>query len=214
MNYLSCHRGPTVIAMTVLLTGFLTGLGLIVAIGSQNAYVLRQGLRRQHVLLIVTVCSLGDIALELAGVLGMGAIVDAHPDAVRALKWFGAAYLLWFGINAFRSARKASVMDPADAPAESRTKTVLTVVGLTFLNPHVYLDTVVMIGSLANSHGPSGRWWFYVGSVLASIVWFAALGFGAKALTPLVRNARTWQVIDVIVGVMMFAFAGMMLASA
>ena len=199
--------------MTHLLTGFLTGLGLIVAIGSQNAFVLRQGLLRQHVTLIVVVCALGDIALELAGVLGMGAVVEAHPTAIKALKWFGAAYLIWFGINALRSARRANSLSPADAPPVCRRTAVLTVLGLTFLNPHVYLDTVVMIGSLANSRGPEGRWWFYAGSVAASILWFAALGYGARALTPLVRQARTWQVIDTVVGVMMFGFAGMLVTT-
>ena len=199
--------------MTHLLTGFLTGLGLIVAIGSQNAFVLRLGLLRQHVTLIVVVCALGDIALELAGVLGMGAVVEAHPTAIKALKWFGAAYLVWFGLNALRSARRASSLSPADAPPVSQRTAVLTVLGLTFLNPHVYLDTVVMIGSLANSRGPEGRWWFYAGSVAASILWFAALGYGARALTPLVRKARTWQVIDTVVGVMMFGFAGMLVTT-
>ena len=199
--------------MTHLLTGFLTGLGLIVAIGSQNAFVLRQGLLRQHVTLIVVVCALGDIALELAGVLGMGAVVEAHPTAIKALKWFGAAYLVWFGLNALRSARRASSLSPADAPPVCWRTAVLTVLGLTFLNPHVYLDTVVMIGSLANSRGPEGRWWFYAGSVAASILWFAALGYGARALTPLVRKARTWQVIDTVVGVMMFGFAGMLVTT-
>ena len=199
--------------MTHLLTGFLTGLGLIVAIGSQNAFVLRQGLLRQHVTLIVVVCALGDIALELAGVLGMGAVVEAHPTAIKALKWFGAAYLIWFGLNALRSARRAGSLSPADAPPVSRRTAVLTVLGLTFLNPHVYLDTVVMIGSLANSRGPEGRWWFYAGSVAASILWFAALGYGARVLTPLVRKARTWQVIDTVVGVMMFGFAGMLVTT-
>lgn len=199
--------------MTHLLTGFLTGLGLIVAIGSQNAFVLRQGLLRQHVTLIVVACALGDIALELAGVLGMGAVVEAHPTAIKALKWLGAAYLVWFGLNALRSARRASSLSPADAPPVSQRTADLTVLGLTFLNPHVYLDTVVMIGSLANSLGPEGRWWFYAGSVAASILWFAALGYGARALTPLVRKARTWQVIDTVVGVMMFGFAGMLVTT-
>lgn len=199
--------------MTHLLTGFLTGLGLIVAIGSQNAFVLRQGLLRHHVTLIVVVCALGDIALELAGVLGMGAIVEAHPTAIKALKWFGAAYLVWFGINALRSARHAGSLNPAAAPPVSRRTAVTTVLALTFLNPHVYLDTVVMIGSIANSHGPQGRWWFYIGSVAASIVWFAGLGYGARVLTPLVRKPRTWQIIDTVVGFMMFAFAVMLITS-
>lgn len=193
--------------MAILFTGLLTGVGLIVAIGSQNAYVLRMGLLRHHVSAVVAVCILGDVVLELAGVLGMGVIVQAHPDAVRALKWFGAAYLVWFGINSLRSARNASALNPADAPPVSTKTAMLTVAGLTFLNPHVYLDTVVMIGSLANSHGTQGRWLFYAGSALASIVWFLALGFGARVLTPMVRNARTWQVIDTVVAVMMFTFA-------
>lgn len=123
------------------------------------------------------------------------------------LKWVGAAYLVWFGLNSLRSVRNASSMSPADAPPVSRRTAALTVLGLTFLNPHVYLDTVVMIGSLAATHGSTGRWWFYLGSVTASIAWFCALGYGARLLTPLVRKARTWQVIDSIVAVMMFAFA-------
>lgn len=199
--------------MSHLLTGFLTGLGLIVAIGSQNAFVLRQGLLRQHVTLIVVVCALGDILLELCGVLGMGAVVRAHPTALQVIEWLGAAYLVWFGVTSLRSARRAGTLSPADAPPASRGTAVATVLGLTFLNPHVYLDTVVMIGSIAASHGPSGRWWFYAGSVAASVLWFAALGHGARLLTPLVRKPRTWQVIDTVVGLMMFTFAVMLVRS-
>ena len=199
--------------MTHLLTGFLTGLGLIVAIGSQNAFVLRQGLLRHHVGLVVVICALGDIVLELAGVLGMGAVVSAHPDALRVIKWLGAAYLVWFGLDSFKNARHAGSLSPADAPPMSRRAAAAAVAGLTFLNPHVYLDTVVMLGTVANSHGAQGRWWFYVGSISASVLWFVALGLGARLLTPLVRNARTWQVIDTVVGVMMFVFAALLVTS-
>lgn len=198
--------------MSIALAGFLTALGLIAAIGSQNAYVLRQGLLRHHVGLVVGVCIIGDVLLELAGVLGMGAIVQAHPTVLTALKWFGAAYLVWFGLNSLRSAFTAGSLNPADAPPAGRRTTALTVAGLTWLNPHVYLDTVVLIGSLANTHGSDGRWLFYAGSVLGSVTWFVGLGYGARLLSPLVRKPRTWQVIDTVVAVMMFTFAVLLVA--
>ena len=190
--------------MTHLLTGFLTGLGLIVAIGSQNAFVLRQGLLRHHVGLVVVICALGDIVLELAGVLGMGAVVSAHPDALRVIKWLGAAYLVWFGLNSFKNARHAGSLSPADAPPMSRRAAAATVAGLTFLNPHVYLD-VTLIGSIANSHGLEGRWWYWAGMVAGSALWFSTLGFGARRLAPLFARPRSWQLLDAAIAVVMVA---------
>ena len=197
--------------ITTLLMGLLTGLGLIVAIGAQNAWVLRQGLARDRVLLVVSLCALSDVVLIVAGTAGMGAVVSAHPDVLRVLVWCGAAYLVWFGIRSLRSARRPGALQ--EAPARSGSSIVATTLALTFLNPHVYLDTVLMLGNLAAAQG-SGRWVYAAGAGLGSILWFSLLGFGARSLSRLFARARTWQILDTVIGVTMFGLAGFLVASA
>lgn len=189
-----------------LLTGLLTGLSLIVAIGAQNAYVLRQGLLRNHVGVAVLICAIADIALIAAGVAGLGAIVKQVPQLLTVLKGAGAAYLVYLGLSAFRRASRSEHLDPSSEPGSSLRTVVLTTLALTFLNPHVYLDTVLMLGSLANTHG-NGRWLFGGGAMVGSIVWFCALGFGARALARYVRRPSTWRAIDIVVGIVMIAVA-------
>ena len=189
------------------LTGFLTGLSLIVAIGAQNAFVLRQGIRREHVLAVVAVCAVADAALIAAGVAGLGALISGSPAALEVVRFAGAAFLLVLAVGALRRARRPERLDPAaDAPARLGA-VVLTTLGLTFLNPHVYLDTVVLLGGLASHHGPQGRWAFAGGAVAASTLWFSALGFGARRLAPLFARPRAWQVLDVLVAVVMVSIA-------
>ncbi|WP_265444088.1 LysE/ArgO family amino acid transporter [Flexivirga meconopsidis] len=188
-----------------LLTGLLTGLSLIVAIGAQNAFVLRQGLAREHVGVVVAICAFADLALILAGVAGFGAVVRDHPAALTVFKWLGAAYLVWFGVRSLLAARHPQGLR-ASTPAH-RTSVVTTTLTLTFLNPHVYLDTVLMLGNVANQHGSQGRWWFAAGASLGSVLWFTALGYGARLLSDVIRRPRTWQLIDVLIGMTMLVIA-------
>lgn len=185
-------------------TGLLTGLSLIIVIGVQNALVLRQGLRREHVGVVVAVCALGDLMLIGAGTAGMGAIAQAHPGALRVLSWVGAAYLLWSAIGAFRSAAGSDALEVAEP--RSRRSVLGTVVAVTFLNPHVYLDTVVMLGSIAASHGAL-RWWFAAGAMAASLLWFGMLGFGARMLSGPLGRPSVWRAVDVLTGCVMLAVA-------
>ena len=192
------------------LAGLVTGLSLIVAIGAQNAYVLRTGLARLHVGLVVAVCALSDAVLVLAGVLGVGGLVTAHPELLTVVRWVGAAYLVGYGLLCLRNARHPKAL-AADGIPPSRSGVLATVVALTWLNPHVYLDTVLLVGSLANQHGPDGRWWFAGGAALASVAWFTSLGYGARLLAPLFARPATWRVLDVAIALVMFTIAATLL---
>ena len=192
--------------MTSLVPGFLTMASLIVAIGAQNAYVLRTGLSRHHVGMVVAVCALSDAVLVLAGVLGFGALVTTHPGLLTWARWLGAAYLVGYGITCLWSARRPRVLE-AGAAVPSRGGVLATVLALTWLNPHVYLDTVLLVGSLANQHGTPGRWWFAAGAATASVLWFTGLGYGARLLAPLFARPVTWRVLDVLIALVMFAVA-------
>jgi L-lysine exporter family protein LysE/ArgO len=198
--------------------GLLTGISLIVAIGAQNAYLLRQGLRRSHVGPIVAVCALSDFALIFAGVSGIGSIVSHAGWALVVVRWLGAAFLTWYGLSSAWRARHPATGLAAPAPGEAsdleagaldvgRGTAVRRAVALTWLNPHVYLDTVLLIGSVAATHGPSGRWWFGVGACVASAVWFTGLGFGARLLAPLLASPRAWQVLDLLIAATMLVIA-------
>jgi L-lysine exporter family protein LysE/ArgO len=192
--------------------GFLTGLSLIVAIGAQNAYVLRQGIMRTHVPAVVAVCAISDLVLILAGVGGVGAIVDRAPVLLEVVRWFGVAFLLWYAVGALRRAVRTEALSAAGAgsAAESRGRVVGRAVTLTWLNPHVYLDTVLLVGSIAATHNDvaGGRWWFAAGAGLASVVWFNGLGFGAGRLAPLLARPRAWQILELgIAATMIFVAA-------
>ena len=191
--------------------GLLTGLSLIVAIGAQNAYLLRQGLRRAHVVPIVAVCALSDFVLIFAGVSGIGAIVSHAGWALVTVRWLGAAFLTWYGLSSAWRARRPATGLAAPAPGAASDREAGPVVrramALTWLNPHVYLDTVLLIGSVAATHGPSGRWWFGVGACAASAAWFIGLGFGARLLAPLLASPRAWQVLDLLVAATMLVIA-------
>lgn len=193
------------------LTGALTGLGLIVAIGAQNAYVLRQGIHRQHVGVVVAICALSDALLIVLGVAGVGALIADHPTALTVTKWLGAAYLVWFAIKSFRAALHPQGLE-LGGPVK-RSGVIATTLALTYLNPHVYLDTVLMLGNIANQHGLDGRWWFAAGAVTASLVWFSALGFGARAVAPWVARPSVWRVLDVIIGCTMLLVATLLVLS-
>ncbi len=185
------------------LAGLFTGLSLIVAIGAQNAYLLRQGLRRAHVGPVVAVCMLSDFALITAGVSGVGAIVQHAGWMLLAVRWLGVAFLTWYGLSsAWRARRPAPGLG-----GTPRGPAVRRILALTWLNPHVYLDTVLLIGSVGATHGPSGRWWFAVGACLGSAIWFTGLGYGAHLLAPLLASPRAWQVLDLLIAATMLVIA-------
>ena len=200
--------------MPLLLTGFATGLSLIVAIGAQNAFVLRQGLRREHVLPVAALCATADALLVTAGVAGVGTLVESAPLVVDVLRWGGVAFLLAYAALALRRALRPGALVVEDR-APSRLLPVLgTAAALTFLNPHVYLDTVLLLGSIAAQHGPDGRWVFAAGAVVASVVWFFGLGLGARRLAPLFTRPAAWRVVDLLVAAVMVAVAVGLVTSA
>nr|WP_312870358.1 LysE/ArgO family amino acid transporter [Gordonia asplenii] len=187
--------------------GFGFGLSLIVAIGAQNAFVLRQGLVRAHVPHTVVVCALSDVVLIAAGVAGVGTLLHHAPAMMVAIRWAGFAFLAGYALLAARRAlRPTALVDAAESTVRSAGAVIATCLALTWLNPHVYLDTVVLLGSVATAQG-AGRWWFGVGAMLASLSWFAALGFGARYLRPLFASPRAWQVLDAAIAVVMGVLA-------
>ena len=192
--------------MTPVLFGFVTGLSLIVAIGAQNAFVLRQGIRNEHVLPVVILCAVSDLVLIVAGVAGVGALVTAHPQLMTIARYGGAAFLLGYGLLAARRALQPAVMTPGDAGPARLPAVLLTCLTLTFLNPHVYLDTVVLLGTLASQQG-EGRWRFGAGAALASLVWFFGLGFGARQLAGLFAKPVTWRILDGVIALTMIALS-------
>jgi L-lysine exporter family protein LysE/ArgO len=188
------------------LDGLLTGLSLIVVIGAQNAYLLRQGLRRMRVGVIVAICTLSDLVLIAAGVSGIGAVVQHAGWALVVVRWFGVAFLAWYGLSSAWRARRGDTLRAAPDDSHSR-QVVRQALAFTWLNPNVYLDTVVLIGSIANAHGPSGRWWFAAGAGLASALWFASLGYGARLLAPLLATPRAWRILDLLIAATMLLIA-------
>jgi len=188
--------------VTPILFGFATSLSLIVAIGAQNAFVLRQGIRNEHVLPVVILCAVSDLVLIVAGVAGVGALVTAHPQLLTVARYGGAAFLMGYGLLAARRAIRPTTLTPSDAGPASLKSVVLTCLALTFLNPHVYLDTVVLLGTLASQQGDA-RWRFGAGAAAASLVWFFSLGFGARRLAGLFAKPSTWRVLDGVIALTM-----------
>ncbi|MGA6167449.1 LysE/ArgO family amino acid transporter [Amycolatopsis magusensis] len=201
---------------TILLTaaaGFGTSLSLIVAIGAQNAFVLRQGIRRDGVLAVVAICAVSDAVLIALGVAGVGAVVAAWPQAVTVVGLLGGAFLLCYGFLAARRVFRPSGMQvDLDRPASPR-RAVLTCLAMTWLNPHVYLDTVLLLGSVAAARGDL-RWAFGAGAVLASLCWFTALGFGARLLTGFFARPSAWRLLDGLVAATMVTFGVVLVAGA
>ncbi|MCW2840703.1 MAG: amino acid transporter [Aeromicrobium sp.] len=196
--------GPHVVAAV---SGLGFGLSLIVAIGAQNAFVLRQGLRREHVLAVVAICAVSDAVLIVTGVAGLGSLLDLAPWLVDVLSLGGAAFLLTYAVLAARRAwRPAAMRADAGDGATSLWPAVTAALALTWLNPHVYLDTVVLLGSVAGTHGDE-RWWFGAGAVAGSVVWFTSLGYGARLLEPLFERPLAWRVLDALIAVVMAAIA-------
>ncbi len=189
-----------------LLSGFALSLTLILAIGAQNAFVLRQGLRREHVFWVCLTCALCDAALIAAGIAGFGALAEAVPWFETAMRYGGAAFLIWYGTQNALSAWRGGAALSADSHAtQSLNRAITTVLALTFLNPHVYLDTVVLIGSISAQY--PDRLAFGVGAVSASFVFFFTLGYGARLLSPVFARSRSWQILDALIALTMWAIA-------
>lgn len=191
------------------LAGFGLGLSLIVAIGAQNVFVLRQGLRREHVWLVVALCAAADAALIAAGVSGVGIAAAQAPWLLAAVTWGGVAFLVGYGLLAARRA-----LWPADealqvagtAAPRAAGAVAATCLAITFLNPHVYLDTVFLLGSVSATYGEA-RWLFGAGAMVGSVVWFVALGYGARLLAPVLARPRAWRVLDGVIALIMWALA-------
>jgi L-lysine exporter family protein LysE/ArgO len=192
--------------MPAFFSGFALSLTLILAIGAQNAFVLRHGLRREHVFAICLLCGASDAALIAAGVAGMGALVTEIAWMGETLRWGGAAFLLWYGARSFRAAwRGGEALEAGKGQAAPLSTTLLTLLALTWLNPHVYLDTVVLIGSISAQY--EDRLSFGIGAVLASFTFFFALGYGARLLAPLFAKPISWRILDALIGCTMWAIA-------
>ena len=195
------------------LAGLGFGLSLIVAIGAQNAYVLRQGLRKEHVFVIVAICALSDALLIAVGVAGLGAIIQQLEWLLLLIEVIGGVFLCTYGVMAAKRAWKPEVLNTDTGGAAISLKVAVgTVLALTYLNPHVYLDTVLLLGSVAGTY-EANRWWFAAGAMLGSIVWFSTLGFGARLLAPVFKKPTAWRVLDAIIAVVMFTLGMSLLVS-
>jgi L-lysine exporter family protein LysE/ArgO len=205
-------------APVAALAGLGTGLSLIVAIGAQNAFVLRQGIRREHVLPVVAICAASDAVLITVGVSGVGTVVRHWPTAVTATAWIGGAFLVCYGLLAARRALRPGALGPDGGGtgggtdgAGSLRAAVLTCLAMTWLNPHVYLDTVLLLGSVANGYG-GGRWPFGAGAATGSVLWFSGLGFGARLLSRPFARPSSWRALDVVIACTMITLGVAMVA--
>lgn len=206
------YRGATLDKLIVglsapFLSGFLIGGSLIVAIGAQNAFVLRQGIRREHVFVLALICSVSDALLIVLGVTGLGALIERFPALLTGVTLFGIGFLAWYGWLALRRAMAPSAMVVGEDAAMPLAKAILTCLTLTFLNPHVYLDTVILVGSLAAPYSGAARFAYTAGAITASFAWFFGLGYGARVLTPLFAKPVAWRILDVIIAIVMVSIA-------
>ncbi len=195
--------------LVALVQGLGLGGGLIIAIGAQNAYVLRQGLRHEFAFAVATVCFLCDMALIALGAGGFGSLVAAFPALTTVAAWGGAAFLAWYGLRALRSALSPGALEADGGPARvpGRGRAVLTALALSLLNPHVYLDTVVLIGGIAGQYPAAERPWFAAGAMAASFLWFYGLAIGARWLAPLFRKPAAWRILDLVICAVMWSIA-------
>ena len=194
-----------------VLSGFALGLGLIVAIGAQNALVLRQGLMREHVVLVVTICALSDAILITAGVMGLGRVVEANPTLLKIVTIGGALFLIAYGCLALMRAVRGGTLQASEVTETNQKALALTCLALTWLNPHVYLDTVLLLGSLSAQFDGGAHVAFGAGAVTASFVWFIALGFGARLLAPIFARPLAWRLLDLAIAAVMFLIAAKLL---
>lgn len=192
--------------MIALVSGFFASLSLIIAIGAQNAFVIKQGLLRSHVTLVVAFCSVADAFFIVLGIGGLGTLVQSQPRILEYIRWFGVAYLTWFGMKSVRAALSTQTMTVEKTYEKSAVKVLLSLFTFTFLNPHVYLDTVILLGSIANQFS-SHRWYFALGASMASVLWFTTIGYGARAASKYMTRPMFWKVLDSIIAFIMFSIA-------
>jgi L-lysine exporter family protein LysE/ArgO len=211
MSALLQHTSQASAAAPAFMQGLALSLGLIVAIGAQNAFVLRQGLRREHVGAVVLFCAVADATLIAAGVFGMAQALGNRPQAAQALAMVGALFLFWYGWRALLRVRHAGRLQAAPGGAAlSRGAVLAQAAAFTLLNPHVYLDTVLLVGSIGAQQAPGLRGWFVAGACAASALWFSLLGFGARWLSPWFARPRAWQVLDGLIGLTMWLLAALL----
>ena len=197
--------------LTSFTSGFATSAALIVAIGAQNAFVLRQGIKREHVLAVVLVCAVSDALLITLGVAGLGTLVQGHPNLLALARYGGAAFLIGYGALAARRAFGSATLHAAASAPLSLRAAITTCLVFTYLNPHCWLDTVVLLGSISAQQPESSRAAFGLGATLASFVWFFALGYGARSLRGLFERPLAWKILDAIIALVMWAIAAPLL---
>lgn len=193
--------------VAIFLKGFSLGAGLIIAIGAQNALVLRHGLKKQHHLIIPTLCFFIDVTLITLGVSGAGIFFNQYPEVLVFFRWAGAVFLFLYGMRAFYSAINKSSLSSQGGVLISRKKAILTTLAVSLLNPHVYLDTVLLLGSIGGQFSPESRVWFILGAILASFIWFYSLSLIASRLASVFSHPRAWQILDCIIGLTMWTIA-------
>ncbi len=191
--------------LTPFFTGFLLGASLIIAIGAQNAFILRQGLLRQHVFILCLICAASDALLIALGVAGVGTFVKTSPVLLTAIRVGGAAFLFGYAVLSLRRAMSPKSMDTRKGSGTSLKAAIATCLAFTFLNPHVYLDTVLLVGGLSANFEGAGQYVYGIGAMLASFVWFFGLGYGARLLVPFFENPRAWQFLDLGIALVMAA---------
>jgi L-lysine exporter family protein LysE/ArgO len=196
--------------LSPLIQGFLIGAGLIISIGAQNAFVLKQGLKKNHVFATALFCSIADAFLIIIGAAGLGELISKNQTLLLIAKWGGATFLFWYGLRAFRAMLQPESLETSQAherSSHSLQRCLLTLAALTFLNPHVYLDTVLLLGTIAAQFELGQRTFFAMGAIIASFCWFFCLCYGARLLAPLLKSHRSWKVIDLLTGCIMWAIA-------
>ncbi|MCR1809671.1 LysE/ArgO family amino acid transporter [Sulfurospirillum sp. hDNRA2] len=196
--------------MNAFISGFSLGFSLILAIGAQNAFVLKQGIKKEHVFVICLICALSDAVLIFAGVFGFGYLVEQFPTLQTVAKYGGFVFLVTYGLKSFYTAWSMThELNPLDQPIASLVKTVLIVLAFTWLNPHVYLDTVILLGSVSTKFGSLAPM-FGLGAMSASFVFFFSLGYGARILTPVFQKPLSWKILEVLIGIIMLSLAWML----
>lgn len=199
---------------TPFLQGLGTGAGLIIAIGAQNAFVLNQGLARNHHLVVALICAVSDALLITLGLSGMGIVLAGDPRLALWATWLGAGFLFWYGLRSFRSALRSGSLGAQGRARMGLGATVAATLAVTFLNPHVYLDTVLLLGSIGGRYPEAQRVFFGAGAAAASLAWFLTLGLGARLLLPFFRRPGSWAVLDALVGLTMWGVAASLVTGA
>ncbi len=193
--------------LLTFLKGLGTGAGLIIAIGAQNAFVLSQGVRKNHALTIALICSLCDVLLICIGISGVGSLIAQNAKLTTIATTGGAIFLFWYGLRSFLSAWKGGSIETDDNSLKSLKAVVIATLSVTFLNPHIYLDTVVLMGSISSKFTGTGRYVFGAGAITASFLWFFSLSFGGRALAPYFKEPAAWKFLDIMIGIIMWLIA-------